>query len=747
MRYLDRLPAVPMLVALWSGVAAGAAASALPVPGICALAALSLALDGRARCWLFALACGLLLGVFEGERRQALQVAAARPVPVEVTGRLVGPWQPRGDGRGCWLEIESLRRGDRLWSGSGRLALTVYGAGDLPLAGSRVRALAHLRQPATFLNGRSPRRPQPRLVIKAAALLQELAPPALWEVAAAGGRQRFEALFDRYPGSPGVALARALLLGEAYALPLPWRQALTRLGLAHLMAVSGLHLGIVAGLAAAICLPLPRSLRSLLVVALCLAFGAVVGPRPSLMRALGMVLMACGARWLRRPAVSGNALAWVAVALIVDRPSLIEQVGFQLTVLATAGMVILAPVLASQGASALRRALAASVAAQVATWPVTLPTFGLIHPAAPLLNLIAVPWTAITLATSLLWSLIGGPGGTALLDVLAWPFALPSGIGPQPWQGLPVAIPAIWAVVLAAVACWVWRRPRRLLWLLPLLLQGGPGAAFDGPVSVTLLDVGQGDAVLLQDGPRAVLVDAPGWPDGDFGGRVLVPALARLGVHRLEAVVLSHPDLDHCGGLADLLAYLPVREVWVGEEWSGDPCADRLRSLAGGRWRLIAPGRPPPAVGRWRLAALVGGRGAAVDPAAAASGRQRNDRSLVMVALAEGRCLLLTGDIGRRAEARLLKGDDDLACDRLKVAHHGSRSSSGQPWLARTGPRWALVSAGVGNSYGHPSPATLERFRQRRIATLSTHRDGRITLFWRADGAVQVAVPFSPRGD
>ena len=174
--------------------------------------------------------------------------------------------------------------------------------------------------------------------------------------------------------------------------------------------------------------------------------------------------------------------------------------------------------------------------------------------------------------------------------------------------------------------------------------RGWPRAVRREP-ELALLDVGQGDAILLRDGDRAVLVDGGGWERGDLGGRVLLPALLAEGVRRLDAVVMTHPDRDHCGGLVDIAAYLPVREVWMGAGWEAAGCAGELLAPPGRRAAL-------PLGGRARRASAAGV--SRVLHPEADERRGDNERSLVLLAEAVGRRVLLTGDIESWAEHRLL---------------------------------------------------------------------------------------------
>ena len=222
----------------------------------------------------------------------------------------------------------------------------------------------------------------------------------------------------------------------------------------------------------------------------------------------------------------------------------------------------------------------------------------------------------------------------------------------------------------------------------------------------------------------------------DLGGRVLLPALLGEGVHRLDALVMTHPDRDHCGGLVDIAAYLTVREVWSAPGWEPQGCAGRLLSLPGVRHRFLSRGQRLK-LGRWRLAVLH------PEPE---GHRATNERSLVLLAAVHGRRALLTGDIERQSEHELADCcSPELRTDVLKVAHHGSRTSSTPTFLEAATPRLALISAGVRNVYHHPSPEVVTRLQEGGARVLRTDRSGEILLSFGADGKIRITTPGAPK--
>ncbi|MFQ5350588.1 MAG: ComEC/Rec2 family competence protein, partial [Thermoanaerobaculia bacterium] len=541
-------------------------------------------------------------------------------------------------------------------------------------------------------------------------------------------------------GATGIGNEIAsLVLGDASRLPLSWRRGLRAVGLAHLVALSGLHVGLLVGCCLVAGAVLPRGTGLALGVTAAVLF----------LRATSMGALAAGALVMGRRPHGMSLLAVLATVLAVSEPRLLDDLGYRLTCAATAGILWLAPPLETRWRvlpAALRRPLAMTCGAQIASLPWSLPAFKLLTPLAAGWNLIMVPWTAFALAGSLAWVLLAlvWPSAAAwaapALDLAAWPFAAVGALPPTISRPLPVLVP-IWAAVLigATLAAILLCPGRRWPWLVVALLTLQLGQPPPRGLELRMLDVGQGEAVLLRDGPAAVMVDGGGWRHGDLGGRVLVPALAAAGVRRLAAVVLSHPDLDHCRGLVDLTSYLTIGEVWTAPGWRSSPCAHELVTAPGPRLRPLWAGERL-AVGRWRLRVL--------HPEAGEGGRG-NDRSLVLMAAAPGLRVLLTGDIGKATERRLLRRwpAAALRADLLKVAHHGSGGSTGGSLLSVVRPRLALISCGLGNHYGHPAPQTLRRLEASGTRILRTDRSGEIVLRRPADGRWRSATPGAPRPD
>jgi competence protein ComEC len=718
---------------------------------------------GRAVVWL---ALGLVLGWWRMAPGDGM-VEPRSDRSVVAHGRVSGHWRQLGESWSApWTVERWTQRGASGSKLEGYLVLPVeVSAVDRPPLGARVRVKGYLRQSARLANVPRSEPGAWRLRVKSLRLVEQVGRPPWWARRATALRQRLETALEEggHPATEGQgrALARALLLGDASHLPAAWVQGLRRLGLAHVLAVSGVHVGMLVGLLSAGLWLMPgRWLRVVPLLGLALVvvatglYLAVVGPRPSLLRSAVMAVAGAATLVVERPPNSAQSIGIAALLVLGFDPAAIDDLSFRLTFGATLGIVLYGLPLArrwadSWGSRGLGRGvlgtLAVSLGAQLGSMPWALPVFRLLTPWAPVANLVAVPWAAVSLLASISWMALalGSPelarDALPLLDTLAAPWGWPAELGPSRWIAWPVVLgpwAALVLVVVLGVLAWWPRRGLAALVVVAVLtsfvavLRPGPS---DHGVDLVMIDVGQGDSILLRDGPRTLLVDGGGWPAGDLGSRVLLPVLADLGLRRLDAVLLTHGDQDHCGGLLDLSGVLALGEVWTGEGVTGD-CANELVSVVPAHRTLVRGDRLT--VGRWSLEVLHPPVGE--DLADASS----NDASLVLRAEAFGRRVLLTGDVEAAGERELLRHDRGaLAADVLKVAHHGSRSSSQLPFLAAVEPRIALVPVGRGNPYGHPADDVLQRLDRRRIHIVRTDRHGIVHLIVRPSGSLALDLP------
>lgn len=545
-------------------------------------------------------------------------------------------------------------------------------------------------------------------------------------------------------------LARGFVLGEDEAIDPATEEDFRRAGLSHLLAVSGQNVALLALLAMPLLAALGMSLRVRLlwVLGLIALYVLLAGAGPSIQRAGVMGALSVLALLAGRRSSRLYALAVAAVVTLAIDPGIGADVGWQLSFAAVLGILALAQPLCrwlvAQGlrgplGRVLAEGAAMTIAATVATAPLIAFHFGELSTTTLVANLLALPAVAPAMWLGMLAAAAGQVPGLPLGSLnqlnallLAYIAQVASWCGRPEWAlvhlrlGFAGMTAAYLGLVFAAVLLpWLVRRrgiarlgrplPAVVLAMLALLLAdlggNGRGTVPATGLRVTFLDVGQGDAILLQPaGAVPVLVD--GGPPGSG----LAEKLAAAGVERLGAVVVTHDQSDHAGGVEELLGRVPVgrfvyaaasRELRATAAGAG---AAPLRLAAGSALRT--GGLRLEAI--WPPRELLGSGGGGEDP---------NRRSLVLLARWRDFSLLLSADAESEA-APLDPGPVDV----LKVAHHGSEDAGLDALLGRIDPALAVISVGDRNAYGHPAPTTLRTLATHGVRTLRTDLDGGVVL-------------------
>jgi competence protein ComEC len=538
-------------------------------------------------------------------------------------------------------------------------------------------------------------------------------------------RERFE---RQLGATPAAGILVALAVGDQRAISNEEWRLFNRTGVTHLMSISGLHVTLVSGLAAflvafgwrrvpALALRLPaRKSAALAAIFGALGYTLLAGFAVPAQRTFYMVSVVALALWSGRIAAPSRTLALALAAAVAFDPWAPLSPGLWLSY----GAVAIIFYVAAKRENWILQWARVQWAITVGLAPAALLLFGQVSVAGPLANAVAIPLVSVVVTPlALAAAVLPVP---ALLDLAAWLVewllqflewcaALPGALWEQ-------HVPPVWSVALALLGVAWLLAPRGVPWraaglalIAPAFLVAPP-APPAGAAWITALDVGQGLAVIVRTSGHTLLFDAgPAFgPEADSGGRVVVPVLRAAGVPRLDAVVLSHEDRDHIGGA------LTVLETFeAGVLYSSLPPAHPLNTLAASR--RCAAGQ------QWEW---DGVRFEFLHPAPNRAWK-RNDASCVLRVEAAGGSVLLTGDIERGAEKELA-ANSNVKSDVLLVPHHGSKTSSTERFIAAVAPRWAVVTAGYRNRFGHPNEQVLERYRAAGVEVRRTDREGALQV-------------------
>ncbi len=556
---------------------------------------------------------------------------------------------------------------------------------------------------------------------------------------------------------------RAMVLGDKTELSGEIRSLYQRNGIAHILAVSGLHISMIgmgtfsllrrAGLG-----PVMAGTGG---AAVTVGYGLLAGGAglsASVIRAVMMAVLQMAALCVGRTYDMMTAVCISAVALLLQSPTLLFQAGFQLSFGAVLALGAAEPVVEQwlKAGSGLQKAMTAAVVIQLATCPLVMyhyfeyPVYGIC------LNLVVIPLMSWVLLSGILGTVLGTVDirlgmvavgtGHYILEFYQWlcekAQKLPGAVfvtgRPGLWQtGL---YGAAWILFLSAAAASAKREReeegqgtgrgwRRGLFLavfaagtLGLLMVRFPEKGME----VTFLDVGQGDGICIRTGETVILVDGGSLDRKNLGDQVLEPFLKSRGITRVDYAVVSHGDQDHVSGLKELLegnTGIRISHVilpWLGKEEGGIYETLELGAQNHGaevRWmkrgdRLKA--------GALEMECLYAGQEGTDD---------RNDHSLLLSVTYGTAGILLTGDMSREGEQQWLLWGEQPEIQVLKVAHHGSAGSSGTEFLQRVRPVLAVISCGKKNRYGHPAPETLERLKDLGISWETTEAAGAVTVW------------------
>jgi competence protein ComEC len=692
--------------------------------------------------------------------------------PFEIEGRLLADASITDAGANLRLRLHRIRLDACPQPIDGGISITVSGgliadAAGQWRAGRVVRMPAVLRRPARYLNHGVPdqelmlARRGIALVgsVKSAALVQVVERGRWFDEWASAVRASVRRSLARHVGArdpQSGAVAIAILIGDRGSLAPEVERRLQEAGTYHVIAISGGNIAILAGLMLALlwAAGIRGGWAAAAAAAVLSAYAHLVGGGASVMRATVMAAIYLSLRIIDQRTAPQHAMAITVAVTLLASPLAIADVGLWLTFGATAAIVAGATRVAMPSSPWLRVPMAvslASVCAELVLMPIAAFVFQRVTVAGLVVNLAAVPSMAIVQVAAMLTAAADGVGLTGiaaqagLMTHLGVRGLIASAIvvDAAPWLTWRVPSPplllivAYYVLLVAAVAGAPFRaRGRRalactaaalFLWIAiaPQTLSRRFG---DGMLHLTMLDVGQGDAMLVTlPNRRTLLVDTGGVSirgDFDIGDRVIGPALRYRGITRVDYLAMTHGDPDHIGGAASLVRDFAPAEVWDGVAVNDHEPTRALRAVAAQRrtaWRALQKGD--------RLD--LGGVELRVHhPPLPDWERQevRNDDSLVIELRYGQVSMLLTGDIGREVERALIPSLDLLPIVVLKSPHHGSGTSSSDEFIRALHPRLVLISCGRANPYGHPVPYVLDRYAAVGATVLRTDLHGQIDL-------------------
>ena len=570
---------------------------------------------------------------------------------------------------------------------------------------------------------------------------------------------------------PEASLAAGILFGTRSDLPRELKDDMNTTATSHLVAVSGQNVVLLAGLViAALAWLVGRRNAAWIALAGLICYAVLVGGHPSVVRAAFMGGLYVTSIAVGRQNTAAIALVVAAAIMTAFDPQLVREISFQLSFFAVTGLILMTPVLSTQIEGGISRWTSVrefpltrllldmtvmTTAATLATMPIIAINFHRASLIAPIANLFAVPAFVAVATTSALTAIVGIliPGEAGFMTWLAVPpaaymigairFFADVPLASTELRGIGVEHAVAYYAVLFAGIWWLGRqaisvpepaptqaRPasRRLVPTAALALVLGLSSALlwlamsapaQGRLSVTILDVGQGDAILIEGpGGHRILVD------GGPSGEAITDALGRhlpFYDDRIDLVVLTHPQADHFAGLLEVLGRYDVGGMLVSPveaETAGyDAWVSAVRNA----------GVPTTAASRWQWIDLGwGARITVLGPqpgVVVADERDLNSASVVLKVSMDDVSFLLTGDADEEAETNLIRSGADLKATVLKVAHHGSRTSTSAELLRRVQPTVDVISVGAKNRYGHPNPEVLERLEGDLVLRTDEHGD------------------------
>ncbi|MFH0992243.1 MAG: DNA internalization-related competence protein ComEC/Rec2 [bacterium] len=566
------------------------------------------------------------------------------------------------------------------------------------------------------------------------------------------------AVIDSLHPPDEAGFLKGIVFGYRANIPLDVKESFTNTGTIHILAVSGSNVAVVALVFYSLfgVLRIPKRILALATIGGLVCYMLVTGSSPSVVRATLMGIVLLLGSMFERKAEIYNSIAIAALILLIVNPAALFDVGFQLSFSAVISIVYFYPFLLTlvkkipekyeeiKAIDYILKLFAVSLAAQIGTLPFTAFYFGRISIISILANLIVVPISGINvmlgLTTILIAPLSGWIASTyAALNTLLVKFLLGfvKAAASVPFafidiQTLSVTIVTLYYLIVLVLFS-LGNMKRFKLWLIILLLFLNGAVYFsiftgkERSLAVTMLDVGQGDALLVgfPNGKKVLIDTGPGGPNWSSGEKIIIPYLRKQGIESLDAILLTHAHSDHIGGLEYILKTIPVREIFAPAEVISSNAFRRINEKLPDSCRSVV--------------SLTAGQQVWIDSSTRCYvlyPRQQqkkvnniNNTSLVFKLQYGNTSMMFVGDAESDVESTLMDGYRDfLDTDVLKVGHHGSTTSSSNQFLDGVTAQIALISVGRNNKFNHPSQETLQKLNQRGVSVHRTDQEGAILL-------------------
>ncbi|MDR1067164.1 MAG: DNA internalization-related competence protein ComEC/Rec2 [Clostridiales bacterium] len=579
--------------------------------------------------------------------------------------------------------------------------------------------------------------------------------------------QRLAGSFDAIFAEREASLMKAMIIGDKSELDDYISELYKRAGIYHIIALSGLHVSIIALAFAFVAGKfLSKRRATALTVAVLVFYGFLTGNSVSTVRAIIMYAVMAGGGLSFRKNDPASSAAFAMICVLVCKPLYLWDVGFQYSFSAVFGLIFCSSPIKnallkffnrSRGAllttdtspdergkmkKFISEALASSVSATLATTPVLAWHFFYYLPYSPLINVVILPTVSVTTVFGFITGFVGLFSARAATVISVVPVitlkiyewlsafftALPFSIVTTGRESIICAI--LWYAALMAATLALKNKdgkPRVAFFAFFIGFSLSFLKPFITPsdATVTMLDVGQGDCFVINIEKNAYVIDGGGLygaKEGkNTGARTLAPYLSMTGVSTVEAAFVTHMDRDHAAGVIELLQLKKVKRLYVAKgAFDGSELSERLLAEARKNGSRIS---------QIRAGDVLTLKNAEINCLYPFSGYGNdNESSLVLKLVYKNASFLFTGDIDKQCEREIIASGADISADVLKLAHHGSKYSSSEEFLNEVAPKIAIVSASKTNSYGHPNPETIARAESAGAAVYATPETGAVII-------------------